>query len=343
MRASVIIRSKDEAARLRLTLASLARQSDPVEVVVVNDGSRDATRAVVDEASTIMPIIAIHNDQPLGRSAASNIGAERASGDIVIFLDGDTLAAPDLAAIHLALHGARPNVQARGETWHLRGARIFADPETGTPMPGEEARVAALPTAERARLVITREAIAGDFEGIHARAQPGIYPGAGPRRLYEMEMEGLIAHPECEVLWAASSGANFSLSRQAFLESGGFDDDLTINAHREHSLRMANAGVAMAPALGARTYHLTHRKGWRDPLADPDWEARFYGAHPIPEVALLAVLWAGFSDGDRIPPEARIASLPALEAAARRCDGVAGIEAVRAAHFAACARRADAA
>jgi len=35
VRASVIIRSKDEADRLRLTLTSLACQSEPPEVVVV--------------------------------------------------------------------------------------------------------------------------------------------------------------------------------------------------------------------------------------------------------------------------------------------------------------------
>jgi glycosyltransferase involved in cell wall biosynthesis len=311
--------------------------------VVVDDGSRDDTRAVIEEAARLTPIVSIHHETPLGRSAASKAGAAAASGDILIFLDGDTLAAPDLAARHLALHRARPTVQARGETWHLRGTRIFADPQAGTPMPGEEARVAALPAAERARLLITLEDIAGGFEGIEARAQAGIYPGVGPRRLFEMEMEALIAHPDCPALWAAASGANFSLRRDAFLESGGFDTGLTINAHREHALRMAKAGYAMVPALGARSYHMTHRKGWRDPLAESDWEARLYGAHPIPEVALLRLLWEGLSDGCRIPPDARILSIPALHEAARRCDRAAGIEAVRAAHYAACAERVAAA
>ena len=37
MSLSVVIRSKDEAERLRLTLTSLARQTQPAEVVVVND------------------------------------------------------------------------------------------------------------------------------------------------------------------------------------------------------------------------------------------------------------------------------------------------------------------
>src|SRR5579871_3564097 len=51
MKASVIIRSKDEADRLRLTLVSLACQSEAPEVVVVNDGSRDHTVQVIAAAS----------------------------------------------------------------------------------------------------------------------------------------------------------------------------------------------------------------------------------------------------------------------------------------------------
>ena len=41
MRASVIVRSKDEADRLRPTLTSLAKQTGAVEVIVVDDGSTD--------------------------------------------------------------------------------------------------------------------------------------------------------------------------------------------------------------------------------------------------------------------------------------------------------------
>lgn len=68
---------------------------------------------------------------------------------------------------------------------------------------------------------------------------------------------------------------------------------------------------------GAKTYHLTHRSGWRDPLTVPDWESIFYRRHPIPAVKLLSIFWAGFSDNSPIPAEARIGSLPELERIAR--------------------------
>ena len=79
----------------------------------------------------------------------------------------------------------------------------------------------------------------------------------------------------------------------------------------------------MGAVEGARSYHLTHRSGWRDPLRETGWEAAFYAAHPIAAVKLLAVFWASLSPASALPAaEARIGSLPALEAAARGDNGV---------------------
>ena len=331
--ASIIIRSKDEADRLRLTLTSLAGQTETAELIVVNDGSTDHTAWTLAAAAKVIPLAAIHHESAKGRSAAANAGAARAKGDILIFLDGDTLAAPDFVACHLNAHAGPTRAVARGETYHLRGTRFFQDPEAGTPKPGEEARVAALSESERSRMCVTRSEIRTDFSAIHARSTPGIYPGAGPRLLFELEMQALREHPDCSVLWAAASGSNQSIPRRDFEASGGFDESLTINEHRELALRLCRMGRAMIPAERARSYHLTHRSGWRDPLTDHDWETIFYRSHPIPSVALLSVFWASLSAPKTFPLERRILSLPALEAAANRCSHMVGIENVCSAHF----------
>ena len=333
MRASVIVRSKDEADRLRLTLKSLARQTEPAEVVVVNDGSSDATVKVIEEASAHVLLRAVHNQAAKGRSAAANIGAEHASGDVLIFLDGDTLAAPDFVAKHLSLHRENSKIVARGETRHLRCTRFFSDPATGSPRAGEESRIAAMSPSELARMKVTDYDVEEDFESIHKRSQAGVYPGAGPRRLFELEMDALRYHPDCDVLWAAASGSNQSVSRKAFLSSGGFHDEITINEHRELALRLTQAGERMVPADGAYSYHLTHRSGWRDPASDETWENLFYSAHPISAVPLLSVFWSSISEPTPVPPAARIKSLPELELAAGRCGDVHGADAVRSAHF----------
>jgi GT2 family glycosyltransferase len=333
MRASVVIRSKDEADRLRLTLRSLSRQSEPAEVVVVNDGSTDHTEEVLAEAAPWIKLVRLDNKKPMGRSGAANAGAELASGDVLIFLDGDTLAGPDFVSRHMGVHRRMHQVVGRGETHQLRCTRFFADPQSGSPRPGEEARVAALSATELARMRVTLEDAVERFQFIHDRSQPGIYPGAGPRRLFEIEMDALRNYPDCTVLWAAASGSNQSVDRNAFLSCGGFDEAITINEHREVALRLCKAGARMVPVDGAFSYHLTHRTGWRDPVADTTWEKIFYRAHPIAEVPLLSILWSSFSDPTPFPSGARITSLPALEEAAKRCRDVIGIENVRRAHI----------
>lgn len=334
MRASVVIRSKDEAPRLRLTLASLARQTEPPEVVVVNDGSSDHTAEVIDSMAATLRLVRVEHAKPKGRSAATNAGSAAATGDLLIFLDGDTLAAPDLVERHLRLHRAQAGLVGRGETFHLRCTRFLADPETGEPRPEEAARLLAMSPAERERLRVTLKDVEENFGSIERRAQRGVYPGAGPRLLWDLEMDALRNHPDCPVLWAAASGSNQSVNREAYLAVGGDDPDLNTNSHREVALRLCQAGLRMAPVDGARTYHLTHRSGWRDPLTETAWEAVFYRAHPLPEVALLSLLWASLADRPTIPEAARITSLPALAEAAGRLGGVQGVEAVRNAHFA---------
>lgn len=332
MRASVIIRSKDEADRLRLTLASLASQTEKPEVVVVNDGSSDHTKEVIADAAGGMDLAAIHHVVPSGRSAAANAGAARATGDILIFLDGDTLAAPDFVARHMDGHRSIPNLVVRGETWHLRCTRPFLNPETGTPRPGEESRVLRMSKDERTRSTVTREEIREDFGVVNSRAQPGIYPGFGPRRLLELEMHALNSSPNCTVLWAAASGSNQSVARPAFLAAGGFHPELSINEHRELALRLCKLGLRMAPT-SARTYHMIHRSGWRDPLLDTAWEAIFFEAHPIAEVALLPFFWASLSDAAPFPAQACIRTLPELAAAAEGYRAVEGLKSVRDAHL----------
>ena len=259
---------------------------------------------------------------PLGRSNASNAGAALASGEILLFLDGDTLVAPNLVERHIAAHRAFPNLIGRGETYHVRKTRFLKDPESATPQPGHEERIAKMKPEERDRLRVTKQQILEDFPTIDSSASPGVYPGVGPRRLYELEMDALYNHSDCPVLWAAASGSNLSVRRNHFKTAGGFDPEIDINEHRELALRLCESGGRMGAVLGARTYHLTHRVGWRDPLRDLNWENAFFRRHPISAVKLLSVFWASLSAGDLVPLGARIASLPALAEASRSGNAI---------------------
>src|SRR5262249_53874289 len=162
-----------------------------------------------------------------------------------LFLDGDTLAAPDLISAHADEHAKRPSAIVRGTTHNLRCTRPFLDPELATPQQGEETRVGRMSAVERERASVTREQIRSRFHEIDSRSQPGVYPGFGPRKLFELEMEALTSGMGCPVLWAAASGSNMSIDRYAFLDAGGFNPDLDNNEHRELALRLCNRGLSM--------------------------------------------------------------------------------------------------
>ena len=67
---------------------------------------------------------------------------------------------------------------------------------------------------------------------------------------------------------------------------------------------------------------MTHRTGWRNPLEDTRWEQIFYKRHPILAVKLLSVFWAGLSEPNPVPEEARIRSFPELAEAATGARGI---------------------
>jgi glycosyltransferase involved in cell wall biosynthesis len=324
MLVSVVIITKDEAPRLRLVLESFAAQrldcgpgAAPLdmEVVVVDDGSSDETATVLDEAASRLRLSVVRHRASRGRSSSRNAGVQSARGEVIILFDGDCLASPELVARHAAAHAARPNLVGRGETYHLRCTRFFRDPETGSPMPGLEERAARAGDEVR-RALVTRDQIRFDFASIVARGEPGIYAGAGPRRLYELEMRALRCIPEASILWMTAPGQNVSIRRADFLAVGGFHPELTINEHRELVFRLYQRGHRIRPVEGARSFHMLHRTGWRDPIEDVSWERQFYAAHPCLATKLMNIFWLSLAGDKQIPEEARILSLEQLEAVA---------------------------
>ena len=101
MKVSFVLPSKDSACWLAHSLESVQKQTYAnIEIIVVNDGSKDSTRELLDFVSAkdkrIKPI---HFLAPGGRSFARNAGNEAATGDIICVLDADDLAEPERARL----------------------------------------------------------------------------------------------------------------------------------------------------------------------------------------------------------------------------------------------------
>jgi GT2 family glycosyltransferase len=98
---SVIIATKDRAELLDGALASLrASENAPeFELVVVDNGSTDATKAVAEWHGALYEYVAEPN-----RGKARNAGLARASGDAIVFVDDDVVVPPHFLAAHAAAH-----------------------------------------------------------------------------------------------------------------------------------------------------------------------------------------------------------------------------------------------
>ena len=101
---SVIIPALNEAERLPRLLATLAAESEPAEIIVVDGGSEDETPALARRGGARLLAA------PTGRGAQLRIGAAAARGDVFLFLHADTGFPTDgLASIAHAL-AARPEL-----------------------------------------------------------------------------------------------------------------------------------------------------------------------------------------------------------------------------------------
>ena len=84
---SVVIPARDAAATIGATLAALgAQEPAPDEVIVVDDGSADATVATAQAAPVVTRVLRAAGEGP---GAARNAGAAAATGDVLAFLDAD--------------------------------------------------------------------------------------------------------------------------------------------------------------------------------------------------------------------------------------------------------------
>ncbi len=118
MRVTIQLCTYNRSVLLERVLDACFEQTVPdgtYEVVLVNDGSTDATAEVVARARAraTCPFEVI--DQPnAGLACARNAGVARACGERVIFIDDDVLVLPNFVEEHLRSHARHPSFIVRG-------------------------------------------------------------------------------------------------------------------------------------------------------------------------------------------------------------------------------------
>jgi len=135
---SVVIPYKDAAAHFAEQLEALAAQrfEGAWEVILVDNGSRDASRMIAETFANRLNVELVDGSDQPGAAAATNLGVRYADGEKLIFVDADDVVAPgylDAMAAALDEHdfitSAFDHVALNAE-W-LRGAHgpAWRDPE----------------------------------------------------------------------------------------------------------------------------------------------------------------------------------------------------------------------
>ena len=119
-RASVVVTNYQYGRFVADAIDSALAQTHPdTEVIVVDDGSTDGSREVIGAyGDSIVPLF----KQNGGHGSAFNAGFERATGDVVVFLDADDMLLVDTVAQSVALLGDPDVAKVHWPMWTVDAA-----------------------------------------------------------------------------------------------------------------------------------------------------------------------------------------------------------------------------
>ena len=246
MRAAVILSTYDQPEWLQKALWGYARQTHrDFEVVVADDGSDAATRAVIDEARAAYPGLELrhvwHPDRGYRKCVILNRAILAADAPYLIFSDGDCIPRHDFVATHVGL--ARPGAFLSGGAVRL--------------------------PKEASEAITEDDVVTGRAFDVAWLVEHGFEPGR--RRLRFLTGTAwpavLDALTPTRATW---NGGNASTWRDVVVRANGFEHEMGYGGQdREFGERLRNLGIDGVPIRHrAVTIHLEHGRPYRseDPM-----------------------------------------------------------------------------
>jgi glycosyltransferase involved in cell wall biosynthesis len=125
--ASIVVPTFNRADLLRRMVPLLAEQEtkEPYEVIVVDNNSTDDTMRVLSEAGLRWPHVTSVKESRQGAGPARHAGALVARAPVLIFIDDDMLADPNVLAEHLRVHRDYPGGCVIGNILSAPGRHPF--------------------------------------------------------------------------------------------------------------------------------------------------------------------------------------------------------------------------
>lgn len=243
MKVSVIVPTYNRPAALSLCLMSLSQQSRlPDEVLVADDGSGEETRRVVDTfaQTTDCRFILKHiwqEDNGFRKPKIINETVRNATGDYLVFIDGDCMAHPDFIKSHLI--SAEPNAMLGGK--RVEVGQLLSENALRKQQPVNKLSIRLLldSIAHNSRKV---------EEAIRIKSP----------LLRKMLHKDLISD---DGIW----GCNFSVYKDLFYKINGCDEDFRDGSVEDNDLgiRVLNSGGKLKSVRSlANIFHLWHKASW---------------------------------------------------------------------------------
>jgi glycosyltransferase involved in cell wall biosynthesis len=207
---SVVIPTYNRATLLpRAVESALAQTVAPREILVVDDGSTDDTKAVCARWSAPVRYIATPNG---GVARARNVGIKEARGEWIALLDSDDEWEPNKLAAQRAALATAPDAR-----WCIAGCTLVDG--NGQPRPGRQGYEAAFPIFSE-----TRDSAAEYFGRVLRTNSDGVYAGD----LYETLFRGNVVLP-----------SSVLVHRDVFARCGVFNPDFRYAEETEFFHRVA--------------------------------------------------------------------------------------------------------
>ncbi len=225
---TVVIPCYQGSEKLAITMAALDRQTYPSEllsVVIVDDGSDPPLRS---PATQLVRVEMVRQERSgFGIARARNLGAERASGDILIFLDSDMIPEPQWAEAHARWHHVVGDALTLGFRRHVEVSGL---------------------TAADVGIAAESGSLAPLFAGRHQERPEWIE--------FHLERTSKLTRPETD-LFRVVTGGNLGMRRDTILELGGFDTgfDRWGAEDTELGYRAFTWGALLVPERAAAAWH----------------------------------------------------------------------------------------
>ncbi|MGG7606490.1 glycosyltransferase family 2 protein [Massilia sp. BKSP1R2A-1] len=238
---SVVITTYNRPDALAAVVEACFMQDDKnFEIIIADDGSTANTRDTIAQLAAGAPVPVKHvwqPDQGFRAAMARNRGTLAATGDYIIFLDGDCVPQRDFIARHRAL--ARPG-------FLVSGSRILLSQALTERVLREHIDVAGMSVTER-----LRHRLRGDMNKVLQTMLR--WPDFGRvRRSFS---------------WRRIKSCNLAVWRADLDKVNGFDESFVGWGHEDSDLvlRLFHAGVGRKDgALATEVLHLWHSEAKRD-------------------------------------------------------------------------------